>query len=136
MDTFTLVLLEPSQEKTIDKVEELLVKTSDGERGILSHHIDLLANLVISERNVKYNNAWHRYAIGGGSLRFSQKENKGVLCLSSFEEDKDIDLVRAEKAKKEAEDRLKQQISLVEEKKFQIRLARAVNRIKVKNSEK
>ena len=135
MDTFTLVLLEPDRELTIDNVEELLVKkTKDGELGILSHHIDRLSNLVISERKVKYNGAFHLFAIGGGTLSFRQKENKAVLCLESFEEDKDIDLVRAEKAKKNAEDRLKQKLSLVEETKFQIRLERAINRIRIKNS--
>ena len=134
MDTFTLVLLEPDRELTIGNVEELLVKTKDGELGILSHHIDRLSNLVISERKVKYNGAFHLFAIGGGTLSFRQKENKAVLCLESFEEDKDIDMVRAEKAKKTAEDRLKQKLSLVEETKFQIRLERAINRIRVKNS--
>lgn len=133
MDTFTLVLLDPKRKAVLENIEELIVTTSDGELGLLSRHIDRIAELVISERKIKTSLAWHRYAIGGGSLLFDQKKNRATLCLESFEEDKDIDLVRAEKAKEEARDRLKNKLSLAQEQKFQIRLQRAINRIKVKN---
>lgn len=112
----------------------VVVKTEDGELGVMANHSPLVAKLAIGEARIMKNNEvldW--VAISGGFLEVH--ENKVIILAKSAEKAEDIDVARAKEAKQRAEKLLagvlKEDADLM---KAQIALQRALNRIKIGGS--
>lgn len=138
--TLNLLIIVPESEYFKGPVNSLSVVTQEGEITILPRHADYVSNVEISALTLRYNGHVKYFAIGGGAININQKNNEVDLCVNSIESVEKIDLARAERSKKLAEERLLNaskiadpEESLREQQKAEIRLKRALNRISVKN---
>ena len=108
---------------------EINCHSTDGWRGILPNHMPIVLMLEISRLEIVNKGTKDEYAISGGMLYF--KDNEATFLVNSIESKEEIDLERAEDAKKRAEERINGKDSNIDMKRAQIALARAINRISV-----
>ncbi|MGT2930557.1 F0F1 ATP synthase subunit epsilon [Streptococcus dentasini] len=113
------------------------VTTTDGEMGILANHVNTIAPLAVHEmkiRRVDDDNHVDWVAVNGGILEI--KDNMVTIVADSAERARDIDISRAERAKRRAEQELElaeQAHQMDEVRRAQVALRRALNRISVGN---
>lgn len=108
-------------------VESLTVKLSSGYRTILNGHIPLIGSLAYAPMHVVKDGKTEYFALHGGALNV--KKDKVVIIANSIEAKADIDLKRAQDAKKRAEDRLNSKDPNIDVKRAQLALIRALTRI-------
>jgi F-type H+-transporting ATPase subunit epsilon len=84
-----------------EDVDMVIAPGSDGELGILPHHAPLLTSLNFGELRIKRGGGEESFAIGGGILEVTP--DKVTVLADSAERADDIDLARAEDARKRAE---------------------------------
>lgn len=131
--TFQLSIIVPEKVYFSQKVNSISIVTSEGQMTVLSKHTDIMANVEISHLKVVQNGHIFHYSIDGGTLNFYQKENKAVLCVTAIESLDEINIERANSSKERAEKILKDSnSSFLEQKKAEIRLKKALNRISLK----
>ncbi|MEW4353368.1 F0F1 ATP synthase subunit epsilon [Streptococcus pneumoniae] len=113
------------------------VRTINGEMGILPHHENMIAVLAVDEVKVQRVNAENHInwiAVNGGIIEVA--DNLITIVADSAERARDIDISRAERAKRRAELALEeaQDKHLIDqERRAKIALQRAINRINVGN---
>lgn len=112
-----------------EEVEAVHVKTVEGERTLLPNHIAIVAVLVPSRCSLKVNGEYVDYAIAGGMLHMQNNEIR--ILADSIEGKDEIDVERAMRAKKRAEERLAKKDHSTNVKRAQVALSKAVNRISV-----
>ena len=108
-------------------VESLTVKLTSGYRTILNGHILLIGSLAYAPMHVVKDGKTEYFALHGGALNV--KKDKVVIIANSIEAKADIDLKRAQDAKKRAEDRLNSKDPNIDVKRAQLALIRALTRI-------
>ncbi len=111
------------------EVEAVNVKTVEGERTILSHHVPLVAMLATCRCSLKENGVYQDYALAGGLLQMSNNEMR--ILTDAIEGSAEIDIERAIRAKERAEKRLSKQDERTNIKRAEVALAKAINRINV-----
>lgn len=117
------------------KATMLIVKALDGQLGIMANHLPLVAPLQIDEVRVKRADNPEKedaIAVNGGFMEVS--DNVASVVADSAERERDIDVSRAELAEQKAEKRIKAakaKHDADELERAQIKLRRALNRIKV-----
>ncbi len=97
--TFSLI----SQDKVVaeSEVDEVQLPTTSGQIGVLPHHLDLVTVLQTGEISTKKGGREDHFAVYGG---FAEVNAKEVVVLADRAEHVDeIDLARAEQAKRDAE---------------------------------
>lgn len=111
--------------------ESLVVPTSEGQRGILANHSNLIAAIVPGKLKFTIPDEEPRIAfVSNGMLKV---ENGKVLVLvDSAERPEDIDENRAKRAEARAREEMLQKQSHQEYLTSQANLMRAMNRLKVK----
>ena len=117
-----------------EEVSLLVVSTKEGELGILPNHVPVIAALSIDEVRIKHNNDEDIVAVNGGFVEFS--DNTATIVADTAENQSDIDLARAQSAKKRAEITIRkaqQAHDNSELRRAEISLRRAINRINVAN---
>lgn len=102
----------------------------EGEFGLLSNHMPMVAMLAISKLEICKDNEKQEYAIAGGLLHFANNEVR--ILTDSIEGEAEIDIERAKKAKMRAEKRLAAQESEANMRRAEIALKKAINRIRLK----
>jgi len=90
-----------------DEYEELLVPTTSGEIGILPRHIPLVTQIKPGEIRLKKQGHDTILAVSSGFLEVRPK-SKVVILADTAERAEQIDIERAEQARKRAEEILKQ----------------------------
>lgn len=113
-------------------VESVHVTTVEGETTILTDHMPIVAMLKTCKCTLSENGEKKDYALAGGLLQFNNNEMR--ILTDAIEGREEIDIQRAEKAKKRAEERLKKQDSRTNIQRAEISLAKAINRIRVYNN--
>lgn len=108
-------------------IDELYVKSKDGELGILKDHQPLICSLDIGVTKVIINNVCQCIAVNGGTLQFSN--NQATILTDNAELDCDIDVARARQAKERAEQRLRAKGDKMDMVRAQIALSKAIARI-------
>ncbi|RUA09552.1 MAG: ATP synthase F1 subunit epsilon [Fusobacteria bacterium] len=98
MATFKLEVITPLKLVLESEVERVILRTTEGDMGILAKHAPLVAELAIGEMKIKSNGTEEIFFVSGGFLEIS-KERTLVLADEAINI-KDIDV---EKARKEAE---------------------------------
>jgi F-type H+-transporting ATPase subunit epsilon len=99
---FELQILSPTGEVFHESVDEALLPTSKGEIAILPHHIPLFSKLSEGTITVKKGGKETLIAIVGG---FLEVKSEIVTILSDFAiKAENIQVARAQEAKKQAED--------------------------------
>ena len=113
----------------------VVVRTTNGELGILPKHAPIIVPLTINEVRIKRidsDNHVDWIAVNGGIMEV--RDNQVSIIADSAERAREIDLSRAELAKERAESRIAQaqeQQDKVSLNRATVALHRAVNRIKV-----
>ncbi|WP_155285997.1 F0F1 ATP synthase subunit epsilon [Lacticaseibacillus zhaodongensis] len=116
----------------------VVVRSTDGDLGIMANHEPIVAPLQIGEVRIqRIDKPGHedRVAVNGGFMEMNG--NTASIIADSAERARDIDLTRAQAARERAQRRIdaaKQKNDADELKRAQVALQRAVNRINVKNS--
>ncbi|WP_302820914.1 ATP synthase F1 subunit epsilon, partial [Fusobacterium ulcerans] len=88
------------QEKVLEQdAEFLLVRTTEGEMGILPNHSPFVAGLAIGEMKIRLNGEEKCYFVSGGFLEIS---NNNVTVLA--DEAMPCEMIDLERARKEAEE--------------------------------
>ena len=113
-------------------VQLVLPIAEDGLKGFLAHHENVVASIEYGEMKITPAEGDEIYAfIGSGFIEYFDN-TANIVCLSC-QLPEEIDAARAEDAKERAEEMLRQKHSLFEYHQSQLDLARATERLKVKN---
>lgn len=98
MATFKLEVITPLKKVLEKEVERVILRTSEGDMGILAKHAPLVAELAVGEMKIKTESGEERFFVAGGFLEIS-KDRTLVLADEAINVN-DIDV---EVARKEAE---------------------------------
>lgn len=133
MNTFKLKVISSSKVFFDGECESVTVPYFDGGgQCFLAHHANTVMPIDVGEMTVKTADGEIINAfVSNGFIEFLDNEAK-IVCVSA-ELPNEIDERRAEEAKLRAEEELRQHMSLYEYNETKANLARAVERIKVKN---
>ena len=129
MNSFRLQIVTPDGSLFDGQAEALRLRTSEGYVSLRAGHVGYIAALDVGMVTVTKDGKTRNAACGGGFVNVEKGEVH--LVATTFEYADDIDVERAELAKKRAEERLAQ---AQEERDIAIakaKLSRALNRINV-----
>ncbi|WP_412989968.1 F0F1 ATP synthase subunit epsilon [Pediococcus siamensis] len=113
----------------------LVVKTRDGQLGIMPNHVPIIASLAIDEVRIQHEDSGANedaVAVNGGFVEFSN--NTATIVADTAENESDIDVARAENARKRAQETIRKAQEAHDNstlRRAQISLRRAINRINV-----
>ncbi|QEK13215.1 F0F1 ATP synthase subunit epsilon [Crassaminicella thermophila] len=127
--TFELEIVTPDRKFFEGSVERLVVRTSQGDEGILKDHMFMVSPLQIGVIKIKQDGKYKEAACAGGFIQV--KEEKTTIITDSAEWPEEIDVKRAEKAKERAEKRLQSPGSDIDMKRAQAALQRSLTRLRV-----
>jgi F-type H+-transporting ATPase subunit epsilon len=96
-----LEIVTPERLAYEDDVDMVIVPGSEGELGILPHHAPLITTLGLGELRIKKGAAEESFAIIGGFLQV--RPDKVVVMAETADLASDIDLEKAQQARREAE---------------------------------
>ncbi len=112
-----------------DDVNMVVAPGSEGQLGILPRHAALMTTLGTGELRLKKGNDEVSMAVSGGYLEVLN--NKVTVLADSAEQAEEIDLARAEEARKRAQERIKTRSSDIDLERALTSFRRADVRIKV-----
>ena len=137
MATIRLDIVSPDKGEIFSRdIDMLIVRSTAGELGILPRHANLLTELLPHAMRIKVDGGENLVALGGGFMEVTPE--KITVLADSAELPENIDVERAQRAKKRAEDRIAQykqatKDSLIDIDRANKALARAKARLLVKN---
>ena len=112
-----------------DEVDVVVAPGVEGQLGILPHHAPLMTMLQPGELLLRKGKEEVSLCITGGFLEV--RPDRIVILADAAEKCEEIDMARAEAAKRRAEERLKGRVSETDLAQAHAALARAVVRLKV-----
>ena len=130
MTPFRLQILTPDGVFFDGMTENVIVRTTVGDKGILARHEPYVAAITISKFKVMLDGAFRYGAISSGIIKVGK--DKTVILAQSCEWADEIDVERAVKAKEVAESRITEYSRANDQKNLDIaefKLKRALNRI-------
>ncbi len=127
--TFNLEIVTPDRKFFSGEVEMVVLKTPEGEMGILAGHTPMVVAVAVGPIKIKKDGDWLEAVLTEGFMEV--KQEKTVVLTDSAEWPNEIDINRAKAAKERAEERLHRQLDQVEYVRSQAALARALARLKV-----
>ena len=132
MDTFQVHILAADRTFYEGPCLSLTIPTSDGEQGILARHSAMIA--AVQPGTLRWQPPGQPVQYAAVSPGMVKVEKNDVLVLvDSAERPEEIDEARARREIEEAQEALLQQRSRQEHQLAQATLARALNRLRVKN---
>jgi F-type H+-transporting ATPase subunit epsilon len=96
-----LEIVTPERLAYSDKVDSVQLPGSEGELGVLPHHAPLVSTLGVGELRIRKGGAEESFAIVGGFLQV--RPDKVVVMAETADLASEIDLERAQEARREAE---------------------------------
>ncbi|QFT90926.1 ATP synthase epsilon chain [Bacillus sp. THAF10] len=129
MKTLKVSVVTPDGPVYESDVDMVVAKAQSGELGVLPGHIPMVAPLQIGAVRMKKGDKTDRVAVNGGFLEV--RPDKVTILAQTAEAADDIDLTRAEEAKKRAEQRLQSKQDDIDYRRAEFALQRAINRINV-----
>ena len=129
MATFHLKVLTAERSFFEGDVERLIVRTTEGDVGILPRHINYVAALGIGGMTITQGGSNRLAAVSGGFVGVSP-EGTTVLARTCEWAD-EIDVTRARAAEERAKHLLESKENAKQQEVAEIRLKKAVNRIRV-----
>ena len=132
MKEFHLQIATPDGIEFDGMAESLLVKCEMGDVEIMAGHADLFASLGIGRARIKTADGERIASCAGGFLTVSGGDVRMIATTLEFADE--IDLERALAAKESAEAAIKTSKDELAIEKAQLKLSRALNRIKVAES--
>lgn len=131
MGQFTLEITTPYRQFFTGEVDALVIPIEDGLYGVEPGHDPVVTLVEPGTLKYQMGGKWHTAAVSHGVAEIMP--DYVILLLSAAERPEEIDLKRAEEAKRRAEEVLRQKGSMQEYHRNKLALARAVARIKTRN---
>lgn len=130
---FHLQIVTPDKTFFDDEVEGIVVRTVEGDTGILKDHIPMVTPLSIGRIQMNKDGETLFATIAGGFIEVD--EDKTVIITDAAEWPEEIDVDRAAAAKERAEARLKsgRGVDIV---RAEIALRKAINRLELADNKK
>ena len=134
-ETMHLTVVTPEKVIYDDQAEAAIVQGSEGELGIFFDHAPLATALGIGVLNIKTGKDYQPISISGGFLEVLPQQV--TVLADAGERPEEIDLERAQEAKKRAEDRLTRAETdpEVDFARAKAALQRAISRIRIAGGE-
>lgn len=130
--SFILKIIEPNKIYYDNPVLSLHTFTDKGEIEILPNHSEYIANLEISNVEIiNLDKKIDKYQIGGGAIRFDNKNNTCYLIVSYILREDEIDLNKLEEEKKNLENKLKLNLSDIEKSSVERELRKIISSLKI-----
>ncbi len=114
---------------TKDGAKIVAARATDGEFAVMKNHLPLAAALEVSPVRIGFADGEEKIAVFGGFLEI--KDNHVNIVAPLAELASDIDVARAEAARKRAEDRLASKSADVDVARARLALIRALTRLQV-----
>lgn len=112
------------------RCQAVTVPMEDGDKEILPHHENMIIALTTGETRIKTEDGtWIRAITGDGFIQIVN--NRVKMLVDTAERPEEIDVRRAQEARERAQERLRQQQSLVEHSHSEASLARALTRLRL-----
>ncbi len=127
MSEYRLKIVTPDRLVFDDYAESMVARTTTGDVCILARHTDYITPLAIGVVKVKAKGEWRMASCSGGTLVVTG--GNATIISDAFEWQDEIDLERAEAARKRAEEKLAGDATEFEFKIAELKLKRAINRI-------
>ncbi len=127
MTPFKLQIITPEKTFFDGETEQIVVRTTVGDVGILNGHEPYCAALGIGQMRVMMGGEFRHAATSGGIIKVSHE--KTIILVQTCEWSDEIDITRANAAKEAAEGRIKAAQSDNELRLAEAKLKRALNRI-------
>lgn len=127
--TFQLEIVTPDRKLFDDQVEMAIVRTSEGDVGILKDHIPTVAPISIGVIKIKKDGKLLQATCSGGFV--SIDEEKTTIITDASEWPDEIDIVRAEAAAERAKERLEKDSEKIDTARAQMALYKAINRLRI-----
>ena len=124
-----LEIVTPERRAFVGDVDEVIVPGSEGEMGILPHHAPLISLLGQGVLRLRHNGQEEVFAIFGGFLQV--RPDRVVVLAETADMASEIDLERAERARREAEHALEGGVEAADLSAARAALQRALIRIRV-----
>ncbi|MCX4356042.1 MAG: ATP synthase F1 subunit epsilon [Oscillospiraceae bacterium] len=131
MTPFKLQIITPEKTVFDGEAEQVIVRTTVGDVGILKGHEPYCAALGIGQMRIMQNGEFRRAATSGGIIKVSKEIT--TILVQTCEWSDEIDVERANAAKAAAEERIKAAKSDKELLLADAKLKRALNRIDTSN---
>ena len=128
-DTFQFEIVTPEKLVARDVAEEMQIPGKNGYLGILPGHAPLITELGIGEISYRMAGTTHRLCVAWGFAEVLP--DKVTILAETAERADEIDVKRAEEAKRRAEERLKSGNPEVDFDRAQVALERADTRLEV-----
>lgn len=127
-----LEIISPSRQVFSGEIKSITVPGTKGRFQVLKNHAPLISTFELGMIRVDLKDKSKHYSTAGGTIEVL--DNKILVLADSIEASEEIDLERAIKAKERAEKRLAKKSPDIDIPRAMASLARALNRIKVKES--
>ena len=128
-DTFQFEIVTPEKLVVRDVAEEMQIPGKNGYLGILPGHAPLISELGVGEISYRVGGYTHRLAVAWGFAEVLP--DKVTILAETAERADEIDVKRAEEAKRRAEERLKGGNPETDFDRAQVALERADTRLEV-----
>lgn len=132
MSELFLEIISPSRQVFSGEIKSITVPGTKGRFQVLKNHAPIISTFEIGMIRVDLKDKPKYFATAGGTIEVLN--NKVLVLADSIESVDEIDLDRALKAKERAEKRLSEKKPDIDFERAQAALARALNRIKVKET--
>ncbi len=129
MATFRLEVVTAERMVFSDDVNMVVAWGTEGQLGILPHHAPLMTMLRPGDLLIRKDNEEQYLAISGGFLEV--RPDKAIVLADACERAEEIDVARAEAAKRRAEEILKTRTPEVDAAAAEAALRRSLARLKV-----
>lgn len=123
-----LEIVTPQRKVFSEDVDFLVAPGTDGELGILPSHTPLITSLDVGIMRIEQDGKKFRVVVSGGFMEV--RNSKVTVLATAAERTEEIDVARAEAAKKRAEDRLVSKTPDIDTLRAELALRRAIMRIK------
>jgi len=129
MATTRLSIVTAEREVFSDDVDEVVAPGVEGQLGILPHHAPLMTTLLPGELLVKKGGEEFYLAISGGFIEV--RPDRIIILADAAERVEEIDIARAEEAKRRAGKRLAEHVPGVDTARAEAALRRSLIRLQV-----
>lgn len=132
MNKFKLEIMTPERQFLEEDVDSLTVLLPDGQLTVLAGHMPMVAVLAIGELTIRSGDTSRMAFYSEGFMEV--RPDEVIIFVQACEWPDEIDERRASEALERANEKMRQQQSLIEHKNTQIAIARAMARLRVSSS--
>ena len=126
---FSLKILTPERRFFDGDVEAVTVTAPDGSYTILADHTPIIMPIAVGNTQIKKDGEWQAVVNSDGFMEVRRHEV--LIFTQTCERPEEVDRLRAEAARRRAEERLRQKQSMSEYRQSKLSLARAMARLKI-----